>query len=71
MSDEAKQSAGVRTVDVLSEEEFLSVVTKVIRETKELQNLGYCMMSFALSVAESTVRLAYNTKVAIVEEGKE
>lgn len=68
MSDEAKQTTGVRTVDALSEDEFVRVVTKVLSEMKELQRLGDSMMSFALTVARATARLAYDTKVVVVRE---
>ena len=68
MSDEAKQTAGVRTVDALSEDEFVRVVTKVLSEMKELQGLGDSMMLFALTVAKATARLAYDTKVVVVRE---
>lgn len=69
MSDEAKQTTGVRTVDALSEDEFVRVVTKVLSEMKELQGLGDSMMSFALTVARATARLAYDTKVVVVRNG--
>lgn len=68
MSDEAKQTTGVRTVDALSEDEFVRVVTKVLSEMKELQGLGDSMMTFALTVAKATARLAYDTKVVVVRE---
>lgn len=69
MSDEAKQTTGVRTVDALSEDEFVRVVTKVLSEMKELQGLGDSMMTFALTVAKATARLAYDTKVVVIREG--
>ena len=63
-----KNEEGVRTVDALSEEEFLKLVTNTIENTKELKDLGKSEMSLALAVATATVRLAYDRKVVVVRK---
>lgn len=66
-----KNEEGVRTVDALSEEEFMKLVTNTIENTKELKDLGKSEMSLALAVATATVRLAYDRKVVIVRKEKQ
>lgn len=62
---------GVRTVDALTEEEFLKLVTNTLENTKELKGLGKSGMDFAIAVATATVRLAYDRKVVIVRKENE
>ncbi len=66
-----KNEEGVRTVDALSEDEFLKLVTNTLENTKELKDLGKSEMSLALAVATATVRLAYDRKVVIVRKEKQ
>jgi len=66
-----KDEEGVRTVDALSEDEFLKLVTNTLENTKELKDLGKSEMSLALAVATATVRLAYDRKVVIVRKEKQ
>lgn len=63
-----KNEEGVRTVDALSEEEFLKLVTNTLENTKELKSLGKSGMDFALAVASATVKLAYDRKVVVVRK---
>lgn len=63
-----KNEEGVRTVDALSEEEFLKLVTNTLENTKELKDLGKNEMGLALAVAKATVRLAYDRKVVVVRK---
>lgn len=62
---------GVRTVDALSEEEFLKLVLNTLNSTDELKNLGKGVMELAEGVATATVRLAYDRKVVIVRKENE
>ena len=66
-----KNEEGVRTVDALTEEEFLKLVTNTLENTKELKDLGKSEMSLALAVAKATVRLAYDRKVVVVRKENE
>ena len=59
---------GVRTVDALSEDEFLKLVTDTLENKKELKDLGKSWMDLAIAVATATVRLAYDRKVVIVRK---
>lgn len=63
-----KNEEGVRTVDALSEEEFLKLVTDTLENTKELEDLGKSEMGLALAVASATVKLAYDRKVVVVRK---
>ena len=58
----------VRTVDALTEEEFLNVVLKIIGESEDLVKLGDHVMKLVRTVATCVVRLAYDRKVAVVRE---
>jgi hypothetical protein len=62
---------GVRTVDALSEEEFLKLVLNTLNSTDELKSLGKGMMELAEGVATAIVRLAYDRKVVIVRKENE
>lgn len=68
MSDEAKQTTGVRTVDALSEDEFQLLVAKMLGDMKALRGCGNGVMSLIMGVARAVVRLAYDTKVVVVRE---
>lgn len=61
-----KNEEGVRTVDALSEEEFLKLVISTLENTKELKDIGDRAMEFARGIATATVRLAYDRKVVVV-----
>lgn len=63
-----KNEEGVRTVDALSEEEFLKLVLNTLKSTDELKSLGKGVMELAEGVARATVRLAYDRKVVIVRK---
>jgi hypothetical protein len=68
MSDETKQTTGVRTVDALSEDEFQLLVAKMLGDMKVLRGCGNSVMSLVMVVARAVVRLAYDTKVVVVRE---
>ena len=63
-----KNEEGVRTVDALSEEEFIKLVLNTLENTKELKDIGASAMEFARGIATATVRLAYDRKVVVVRK---